>query len=100
MFYTGKISLHKNKELMNNISNEKTEITVINLPDMTLTPLEKKILETVVQGHKIKQSDLPKLLNSSKSKVSEALSNLEEKRVIERFKSGRSLEIRYTYKKI
>jgi uncharacterized membrane protein len=68
-----------------------------NLPDITLTPLEKRILETVIQGHKIKQSDLPHLLNSSKSKISEALSNLQEKRIIERFKSGRSLEIRYIY---
>ena len=92
LYYTGKFSFQRNIEKKSNIEEASNEF---KLPDITFTPLEKRILDTVFQGHKIKQSDHPSLLNSSKSKISEALSNLEEKRIIERFKSGRSLEIRY-----
>ena len=72
--------------------------TPSEFPPLTLTPLEKKIIELVWSSHKLTQADIPKLIHVSKSKVSEALSNLEEQRIIERFKAGRSLEIKYIYK--
>lgn len=100
-YYTGSLSFkrrkNENDESLKIINSETHSFTRISLPDVTLSPLERKVLETVISGHKIKQSDLPGLLNASKSKISESLSNLEKQRIIERYKSGRSLEIRYVY---
>lgn len=70
---------------------------VVELPDISLTPLERQVLEYVLSGHKVRQADLPQELGISKSKVSELLGGLEERRIIQRVKAGRTLEIRYIY---
>ena len=51
----------------------------------------------MINGHKINQSDLPGLVNLSKAKVSDVLCKLEKKRVVQRVKAGRTLEIQYIY---
>ncbi len=109
LFYTGRITFAKKNSVLKNSQNlfdaenddkeqsrlNKTE--KVELPNVSLTPLERKIIEVVQSGHNVLQSDLPNLVNSSKSKVSEALTNLEEKKLIQRFKSGRSLTIKYIF---
>ena len=109
LFYTGRIHFTKNPKepsttIGSNQGQEKVSteyqeknIEKTELPPVSLNPLERKILEVIITGHNVLQSDLPKLVNSSKSKVSEALTNLEEKKLIQRYKAGRSLTIKYTY---
>ena len=104
LFYTGRISFSRKKTMVNDLvqnsesdANSTSSIQDLELPPISLTPLERKIVEVVLTGHNVLQSELPGLVKSSKSKVSEALSQLEEKKVIQRFKAGRSLTIQYTY---
>ncbi len=103
LFYTGRLSFSKkNVEQVSDESetiNSSDEIQDITdkLPPVSLTPLEKKIIEVVIAGHNVLQSDIPGLVNSSKSKVSEALGQLEEKKLVQRYKAGRSLTVKYVY---
>ena len=103
LFYTGRLSFSKNKDDQPKIESETItettgeQVTADMLPPMSLTPLEKKIIEVVIAGHNVLQSDLPNLVNSSKSKVSEALGQLEEKKLVQRYKAGRSLTVKYIY---
>lgn len=110
LFYTGRLRFSKTKseDPFENVemNSEKADQdpyqdysqNEIDLPPVSLIPLEKKILEVVISGHNVLQSDLPDLVKSSKSKVSEALTKLEEKHLIQRTKSGRSLTVTYIYK--
>ena len=103
LFYTGRLSFSRKKsetyQKESSTGTNTSDLVVPSemLPDVSLTPLEKKIIEVVIAGHNVLQSDLPKLVDSSKSKVSEALSNLEDKKLIQRFKAGRSLTVKYVY---
>ena len=106
LFYTGRMSFSRKKSetdqqvSTNGTSTSDGMISSEMLPDVSLTPFEKKIIEVVIAGHNVLQSDLPKLVDSSKSKVSEALSNLEDKKLIQRFKAGRSLTIKYIFEPV
>ena len=109
LFYTGRLHFTKRiRDSNDSVSDSeaspkslnqegKFETPPIDLPPVNLNPLERKILEVVITGHNVLQSDLPDLVKSSKSKVSEALTNLEEKNLVQRFKSGRSLAVIYSY---
>lgn len=109
LFYTGRLHFTKRTRESINIASdsknsskpldkeESLDKLPIDLPPVNLNPLERKILEVVMTGHNVLQSDLPDLVKSSKSKVSEALTNLEEKNLVQRFKSGRSLAVIYSY---
>jgi len=108
-FYTGRLhfSNQKYESRIDKETQNETERVVesngikitssIDLPPVNLNPLEKKILEVIITGHNVLQSDVPNLVQSSKSKVSEALTHLEEERLIQRVKAGRSLTIKYIY---
>lgn len=103
LFYTGRLTFAGRKKTIRSpaieSNPEPSEKNTINqqLPDVSLNPLERKILEVVMTSHNVLQSDLPALVNSSKSKVSEALSYLEDQKLIQRMKAGRSLTIQYIY---
>jgi uncharacterized membrane protein len=103
LIYTGRIHFTNKKTIPEKAEKleEKNKIIDENLapelPPVSLTPLERKIIEVVLTGHNVLQSDVPNLVNASKSKVSEALTNLEEKKLIQRYKAGRSLTIKYIY---
>lgn len=101
--YTGKIVLGGKKTTTNKFDNQDypegpiKSLATQELPPVSLNPLERRIIEVVMNGHNVLQSDLPSLVNSSKSKVSEALSYLEDQKLIQRIKAGRSLSIQYIY---
>lgn len=104
LFYTGKISFSKKLKTRNQEATDQITMDTqsdisknMELPPVSLNPLERRIIEVVMNGHNVLQSDLPKLVNSSKSKVSEALSSLEEQKLIQRMKAGRTLTIKYIY---
>lgn len=103
LFYTGRLSFARGHneqpkvESKNITETEERQVTEDMLPPVSLTPLEKKIIQAVIAGHNVLQSDLPNLVNSSKSKVSEALGQLEEKKLVQRYKAGRSLTVKYIY---
>lgn len=70
------------------------------LPPVSLNPLERSILEQVITGHKVRQADLPSLVNSSKTQISKTRTSLEQRGIIKRIKNGRTLEILYNYESI
>lgn len=77
----------KNKKLIK-------EIDAMQLPASLFNPDEKKIINTIKENKgQIKQKDLGKQLNWSKSKVSSIITNLEYKKVIRREKHGRNYDI-------
>lgn len=67
----------------------------IVLPDDEFSINEEKVLTEIIRRGTVKQSDLPNLVDLSRSNVSEVITRLEKREYIKKVRRGRTFLIEY-----
>ena len=68
----------------------------IVLPDDEFSINEEKVLTEIIRRGTVKQSDLPNLVDLSRSNVSEVITRLEQRYHVKKVRRGRTFLIEYT----